>query len=51
MFWAIHRGTVVNVSAIDTVVRDFRGRVTVTLKVRREKLPVSEAPAHLFRQM
>lgn len=51
MFWAIHRGTVVNVGAIDTVVRDFRGRVTVTLKARREKLPVSEAHAHLFRQM
>lgn len=50
-FWLIHRGTLVNAAAIDSVTRDFRGRVSVTLKARREKLAVSEAHAHLFRQM
>lgn len=50
-FWPIHRSTVVNANAIAGVVRDFRGRVSVTLKARTEKLPVSEAHAHLFRQM
>ena len=51
IFWAIHRATIVNANAIAGVVRDFRGRVSVKLKTRTEKLPVSEAHAHLFRQM
>ncbi len=51
VFWPIHRGTVVNAGAIDTVSRDFRGRISVILKARKEKLPVSDAHAHLFRQM
>jgi len=51
LFWPIHRGTVVNAGAIDNVTRDFRGRVSLTLKARREKLPVSDAHLHLFRQM
>ena len=51
VFWPIHRGTIVNAHAIDSVVRDLRGRISVRLKERPEKLPVSEAHAHRFRQM
>jgi DNA-binding LytR/AlgR family response regulator len=50
-FWQVHRSTIVNASAIAGVSRDFRGRVQLKLKTRRETLPVSEAHEHLFRQM
>ena len=50
-FWQIHRSTVVNVNAIDSVVRAMDGRVQVRLKNRKELLPVSETYAHLFRSM
>jgi DNA-binding LytR/AlgR family response regulator len=50
-FWTIHRSYIVNANAISGVARDFRGRVHVKLKSRPEKLAVSEAHAHLFRQM
>ncbi len=50
-FWPIHRSTIVNANAIAGVTRDFRGRISVKLKARSEKLPVSEAHEHLFRQM
>jgi DNA-binding LytR/AlgR family response regulator len=50
-FWQVHRSTIVNASAIAGVSRDFRGRVHLKLKTRRETLPVSEAHEHLFRQM
>jgi DNA-binding LytR/AlgR family response regulator len=50
-FWQIHRSTIVNVSAIAGVSRDFAGRLTVRLKQRKETLPVSQPFAHLFRQM
>jgi hypothetical protein len=33
------------------VSRDFRGHISVKLKTRSEKLPVSEQHEHLFRQM
>ena len=49
VFWQIHRGTVVNVSAIDTIYRSFRGALEVKLKDRTELLPVSAAHAHLFK--
>ncbi len=51
MFWQIHRSSLVNVNAIDSVVRDIGGRVLLKLKQRRESLPVSDAYSHLFRQM
>jgi len=51
IFWPIHRSTIVNANAIAGVERDFRGRGSVKLKAGAEKLPVSEAHAHLFRQM
>jgi DNA-binding LytR/AlgR family response regulator len=50
-FWPIHRSTIVNANAIAGVTRDFGGRVMVKLKTRPEKLPVSDAHEHLFRQM
>lgn len=50
-FWQIHRATVVNANAIAGVSRDFRGHVSVKLKARPERLPVSDAHVHLFRQM
>lgn len=49
--WQIHRSTLVNVSAIDSVVRDDRGGMTVKLKGREERLTVSESYFALFRQM
>jgi DNA-binding LytR/AlgR family response regulator len=50
-FWQIHRSTVVNVHAIESVLRDATGNVSVRLKQRRETLMVSEQHHHLFRQM
>jgi DNA-binding LytR/AlgR family response regulator len=50
-FWTIHRSTIVNANAIAGVTRDFRGRILVKLKSRNEKLAVSDAHVHLFRQM
>jgi DNA-binding LytR/AlgR family response regulator len=49
IFWQIHRGTIVNISAIDTIHRSFRGSMEVKLKDRKELLPVSAAHAHRFR--
>ena len=51
MFWQVHRSTVVNVHAIDSVMRDDRGNLQLRLKHRPETLPVSEAYHHRFEQM
>lgn len=51
LFWQIHRSTLVNVHAIDSVIRDDRGNLKLRLKDRPESLSVSEAYVHLFRQM
>jgi DNA-binding LytR/AlgR family response regulator len=48
-FWQIHRATLVNVDYIDTVARDALGAMSVVLKGRAERLPVSKAFQHLFR--
>lgn len=50
-FRQIHRGTIVNLNAIGSVVRDARGHVMLRLKQRKETLLVSETFASLFRQM
>lgn len=50
-FWQIHRGTIVNVSAISGVTRDFRGDATVKVKGHNEQLKVSRPFSHLFKQM
>ena len=51
MFWQVHRSSIVNVHAIDSVIRDDRGNLALLLRQRPEKLQVSEAYHHLFRQM
>ena len=50
-FWQIHRSTIVNASAVDSVSRDFRGQATVKVKGRKENLVVSRPFSHLFKQM
>jgi DNA-binding LytR/AlgR family response regulator len=50
-FWTIHRSTIVNANAIAGVMHDLRGHMSLRLKARAEKLPVSEAHEHLFRGM
>jgi len=47
-FWQVHRGIIVNVAAIHTVHRSFRGGLEIRLKERAEVLPVSASYAHLF---
>jgi DNA-binding LytR/AlgR family response regulator len=51
MFWQIHRSVIVNVRAIDSVVRSGSSDLAVRLKQRNETLAVSEPHHHLFRQM
>ena len=51
MFWQVHRSSIVNVHAIDSVVRDDRGNMNLRLKGRSEALPVAEQYHPLFRQM
>jgi DNA-binding LytR/AlgR family response regulator len=51
VFWQIHRSTVVNVSAIAGVSRDFRGQAHVKIKGKDESLVVSRIYSHLFKQM
>jgi len=50
-FKQIHRGTVVNLDEIAAALRDEAGRISITLKGRKEKLAVSRVFAHLFKQM
>ena len=50
-FWQVHRGTVVRASVIDVVTRDEAGKLSITLRGRPDKLPVSRLYAHLFRAM
>jgi len=50
-FWQIHRSTIVNASAIESVSRDFRGQASVKVKGRKENLVVSRPFSHLFKQM
>ena len=50
-FWQIHRGTVVQSSAIDSVLRDEAGELTLSLRGRPEKLAVSRMYSQQFRAM
>lgn len=49
-FWQIHRGTVVNASAIEAAERVDAERMQVLVRGCAEKLPVSRSFAHLFRE-
>jgi len=51
MFKQIHRATVVNLRAIESVTRDDTGRGLIHLKSRPETLVVSQPFMHLFRAM
>jgi DNA-binding LytR/AlgR family response regulator len=51
VFWQVHRGTVVNVQRIRSVVRGLSGKLHLQLKSRPEKLEVSATYAHRFRQL
>src|ERR1700743_3653970 len=51
LFWQVHRGTVVRSDAIDSVLRDEAGHLTLRLRGRAETLRVSRLYAHLFRSM
>jgi DNA-binding LytR/AlgR family response regulator len=51
LFWQIHRGTIVNVRAIDRVERDDVGRLRLRVRGHHEILDVSRGFSHLFRQM
>jgi DNA-binding LytR/AlgR family response regulator len=50
-FWQMHRATIVNLNAVESVGRDMNGHVVLRLKERPEVLQVSQPYAHLFRQM
>jgi DNA-binding LytR/AlgR family response regulator len=51
VFWQVHRGTVVNSQHIALARRDELGHLSLTLKGRRDEIPVSRQFAHLFKQM
>ncbi len=50
-FWQIHRSTIVNVQAVQSVVRDERGRQIVTVKGHPQKLEVSRSFTGVFKGM
>jgi DNA-binding LytR/AlgR family response regulator len=50
-FWQVHRGHIVHVDAIERVLRDDTGKLTLRLRRRPEKLAVSRMYGHLFRAM
>jgi len=50
-FWRIHRGIIVRVDQIAAAKRDLRGRFTLTLRQRPEKLRSSQSYGYLFKQM
>lgn len=50
-FWQIHRGTIVRLQAIDSVVRDESGKPTIKLKGRTDRLVVSRLYADQFKGM
>lgn len=51
VFWQVHRGTVVNVNAVRSVLRGVAGKMALQLKQRPEKLEVSASYAHRFKQI
>ena len=50
-FWQIHRGTVVQASAIEAVQRDEAGKLSLSLRGRPEKLSVSRLYSPQFRAL
>ena len=50
-FWQVHRGTVVQVSLIESVNRDESGKLSLSLRGRPEKLAVSRLYSQQFRAL
>lgn len=50
-FWQVHRGTLVNVRQIVAAHHTALGKVTLSLRERKELLNVSRSYTHLFKQM
>jgi DNA-binding LytR/AlgR family response regulator len=50
-FWQVHRSTLVRASAIDRVLRDEAGKVTLVVRGLEGRWPVSRMYAHRFRAM
>jgi len=50
-FWQVHRSVIVRVEAIEAVDRDGDGHLTLRLRGRSDRLPVSSALQHRFRGM
>jgi DNA-binding LytR/AlgR family response regulator len=50
-FWQVHRGTVVQARCIVSATRDEAGKVSLQLRGRPEKVPVSRLYAQRFRAM
>jgi len=50
-FWQVHRATIVNVDHIATVRRGMKDQAEIELRDHAEKLVVSRAFTHLFKQM
>jgi DNA-binding LytR/AlgR family response regulator len=51
IFCQVHRATVVNLNAVESVGRDIKGHVILRMRDRIELIPVSQPFTHLFRQM
>jgi DNA-binding LytR/AlgR family response regulator len=51
IFWQVHRATVVNLNAVESVGRDLKGHVILRMRDRPELISVSQPFTHLFRQM
>lgn len=51
LFWRVHRGTIVRVDEILEASRDLRGRYTLSLRSRTERLRTSQKYGHLFKGM
>jgi len=51
LFWQVHRSTVVQVSAIESVQRDELGKLTLRTKGSNEAVPVSAAFQYRFKAM
>jgi DNA-binding LytR/AlgR family response regulator len=50
-FWQVHRGTVVRADAIESVLRDEAGKLSLCVRGYAHKLAVSRLYAHLFKAM
>jgi DNA-binding LytR/AlgR family response regulator len=50
-FWKIHRGTIINVSAISKISKSISGKYVVKINNHDEPLLVSRSYSHLFKQM